>query len=419
MRKLIAMMTQLLNELISCSKFSNVVPSDLYAALDEAYETMFGAGMESFETILGSWVNTRGYPIVTITHDREANSLSINQKQFWSDPKQSRDDGIWWIPLNVATLNNPNAHQTTADDTFSLRGEPSESIQIADIEGFNPEDWFIMNNQQTGYYRVNYDVDNWQRIIEQLHDDPSLIHILNRAALLDDIFVFAKTGDVDYELALSMSLYLRDERDYIPWASVLSHFDDLDRMIHSDETNANLMEFIAYIIHDAYMGLGTEENVGEEMLEKYARTLIVNWACRVGIEDCLSRTQSMFINMLNEDIKVNVDIQSAVYCASLRRASDEEFSGFMAKLAASDDQDERGRMIDSLGCVTDENKLMMFLESSLESNEFVYREAEKPRVVMSVLKGNRNGASVVIKFYSVNYMEFLEKYVHNLSLVEV
>lgn len=76
-------------------------------------------------------------------------------------------------------------------------------------------------------------------------------------------------------------------------------------------------------------------------------------------------------------------------------------------------------MIDSLGCVTDENKLMMFLESSLESNEFVYREAEKPRVVTSVLKGNRNGASVVIKFYSANYMEFLEKYVHNLSLAEV
>jgi hypothetical protein len=41
----------------------------------------------------------------------------------------------------------------------------------------------------------------------------------------------------------------------------------------------------------------------------------------------------------------------------------------MEKLAALNDQDERERMIDALGCTTDENKLMIFLESSFRQEQ--------------------------------------------------
>lgn len=367
----------------------------------------------SFAVILGSWADRRGYPLVTISYDWQLGLLNINQKQFWSDPLRERENGSWWIPLNIATKDNPNWHQMSADDRISLLdGEALKTINADDIEEFNPGNWFVVNVQQTGYYRVNYDTANWNRIIEQLRIDPSLIHVLNRAALLEDAFVLAKAGDVSYEVALSMSTYLRNERDYIPWASALSHFDDLNRMIHSLDINANLMKFIADIIRDAYMALVTKEaGEGEEMMAKYARTLIINWACRVGIEDCLTRTRSAFIKMLNEDIKVDVDIQSAVYCAALRTSNEDEFAIFMMKLAHSTDQDERARMIDALGCNEDPVKLNTFLESSLEQSAFGYRISEKPRVITSVLRGSRNGASAVINFYQDHYEEFLEEFV--------
>lgn len=381
----------------------------MYKALDTVYEAQHGTETDSFTEILGSWADRKGYPLVTVIHDKQHDLLNINQKQFWSDPLQPKQDGSWWIPLNIATKDNPTFYVTSANEKLSLRGEASKAVSVGDIEGFNPENWYILNVQQTGYYRVNYDEANWNRIIHQLHDDASVVHALSRAALIDDVFVLSKTGDVNYEIALELSQYLRAERDYVPWASALSHFDDLDRMIHATEISGNLMKFIAEIIHDVYVSLGTTENNGEDMLAKYARSLVLSWACRVGIEDCLNSVRAMFTKMLHEDTPVDVNLQSAVYCASLRTSTDDEYSRFMEKLAASDDQDERGRMIDALGCATDERKLMIFLESSLDKNEFVYREAEKPRVVLSVLKGNRNGASPVIKFYTENYREFLEK----------
>ena len=45
----------------------------------------------------------------------------------------------------------------------------------------------------------------------------SRINRLNRAALVDDIMNLARSGKVDYDLALDLLLYLQMENDYIPW----------------------------------------------------------------------------------------------------------------------------------------------------------------------------------------------------------
>lgn len=46
----------------------------------------------------------------------------------------------------------------------------------------------------SGYYRVNYDIENWQILARVLSEDHQAIHVLNRAQLLDDSFNLARTG---------------------------------------------------------------------------------------------------------------------------------------------------------------------------------------------------------------------------------
>ena len=36
------------------------------------------------------------------------------------------------------------------------------------------DDWFLANIQHYGYYRVNYDNENWARLIQQLVDNHSV-----------------------------------------------------------------------------------------------------------------------------------------------------------------------------------------------------------------------------------------------------
>lgn len=70
-----------------------------------------------------------------------------------------------------------------------------------------------------GYYRVNYDLINWQLIVNQTLSDFNKISRINRAQLLDDSLNIARANKLRYSVPLDLTQYLVGERDYIPWKS--------------------------------------------------------------------------------------------------------------------------------------------------------------------------------------------------------
>ena len=52
-------------------------------------------------------------------------------------------------------------------------------ISISDVAGAN--EWLVMNIQEVGYFKVNYDKKNWEMLINQLQKDHTVIHSANRA----------------------------------------------------------------------------------------------------------------------------------------------------------------------------------------------------------------------------------------------
>lgn len=64
---------------------------------------------------------------------------------------------------------------------------------------------------------MNYESDNWRRLVQQLNDSHEAIHQLNRAQLIDDSFNLARAGMLGYSTALDLSTYLKYEEDRIPW----------------------------------------------------------------------------------------------------------------------------------------------------------------------------------------------------------
>ena len=52
----------------------------------------------------------------------------------------------------------------------------SEEIILA--PGVQKNDWYLTNIKQYGYYRVNYDKTNWDRLTKQLLDDHKVIMVM-------------------------------------------------------------------------------------------------------------------------------------------------------------------------------------------------------------------------------------------------
>ena len=122
----------------------------------------------------------------------------------------SDNESVWKIPINV---DFPDKFRSENSPTTPSKWLETKTATMQSV--FKP---YFLNIKATGYYRVNYDEENWRDLTTTLKKyGDSRLNRLNRAALVDDIMNLARSGKVDYDLALDLLLYLKMENDYIPW----------------------------------------------------------------------------------------------------------------------------------------------------------------------------------------------------------
>lgn len=102
---------------------------------------------------MNTWIGQKGYPLVTVTRDQHTGKMKITQEYFQPYEKMSIRKNTnnantantkWWVPINFATRNNPDFSSTLT--TYWLSPETEELV----IDGIDPQDWIIVNIQQTG-----------------------------------------------------------------------------------------------------------------------------------------------------------------------------------------------------------------------------------------------------------------------------
>lgn len=83
-----------------------------------------------------------------------------------------------------------------------------------------------------GFYRVNYDAASWNRIINTLNSkNYEDIHVVNRAALIDDLLNLARSELLSYKTALDGLRYLTQEKHYLPFKAAFSGLTYLDQRL--------------------------------------------------------------------------------------------------------------------------------------------------------------------------------------------
>ena len=96
---------------------------------------------------------------------------------------------MWWIPISFTSKSEANMNNTKPQ--FWLK----DSYYKSNIPEMPPhEEWYLVNMQQTGFFRVNYDLQNWKLLIHQLHEDHLVFDDMTRAQLLSDAFSLAYSG---------------------------------------------------------------------------------------------------------------------------------------------------------------------------------------------------------------------------------
>uniref|UniRef100_A0A182K7R1 Aminopeptidase N n=1 Tax=Anopheles christyi TaxID=43041 RepID=A0A182K7R1_9DIPT len=193
---------------ISANKGRSVTPDDLFDSLQAAAreDAVLPLSLD-VATVMRPWIFQSGYPVVTVT--LQNGELTFMQEQFLYRTAAT-SDRTWWIPITY----HVHLEEAVHSNQFWM---PHGTSQVSLVQEDLGNGFILVNPQQTGYYRVNYDENLWMRLIDQLITDPTVVSPVSRGQLLDDCFKLYYSGLVGSNIIYSLLTYAGAEIDAIPW----------------------------------------------------------------------------------------------------------------------------------------------------------------------------------------------------------
>ncbi|XP_075149907.1 suppressor of ER stress-induced death [Haematobia irritans] len=374
----------------------------------------------SVKDIMDTWTLQVGFPIVQVSKHPNTNEIRLEQQRFvykkLNGENKSEEDPLWWIPITYTT-----AEELNFTNTRPITWIPRSKIYEIESAELSKANWFIFNIQQSGYYRVNYEIQNWQAIMDHLMDVEKFEQIspANRAQLIDDALNLARGGHLSYDLALNLTRYLVHEEDTTAWKAAINAFNFLDAMFGSMGEYDMFKSYLLKLLNNLYTKLGFVPSKDENnMLEHFLRSEILNIACHLGHRECIDQSLLKFQNWMqdpNPDVNnpISADLRSIIYCTAIAYGTEAEWDFAYERFKKSSVSTEKEILLSALGCSREPWIVSRFLQYSI-TGEHDIRKQDVYRVFMGV-SANVVGQKIAFDFIHSNW-EYMKSYLSNAML---
>ncbi|NXY70497.1 AMPE aminopeptidase, partial [Glareola pratincola] len=267
--------------------FQNAKTQQFWEALEEASN-------KPVKEVMDTWTRQMGYPVLEM-----GNSSVLTQKRFLLDPNANAshppsDLGYKWnIPVKWSVGNSANYTFYNISDSAGIVIPSSAFVNI------NPD--------HIGFYRVNYDSQNWVELSNLLANSHQDFTPADRAGILDDAFSLARPGLVNYSVPLELTTYLINETEYLPWHRVISSVTYLANMLE-DDTNLypRFQEYFRYLVKPFVNQLQWNDSGGH--LERLLRATVLDFACSMGNTESLNNASQLFERWLQGETGKNIQV---------------------------------------------------------------------------------------------------------------
>lgn len=307
---------------------------------------------------MDTWTLQVGFPVVNVERDYTKNSIKLKQERFMLTKKNSTN--LWWIPITFT--------DSSGQLTRVWMSKHENELILTNIST-ESDDWLLMNVNQTGYYRVNYDLNNWALIIDQLHKPNGhlVFDVKNRAQIIDDALNLAFSGDITYELALNLTSYIKQEKEFLPIDRAVRNLMILEGMFQQTAHFDKFKSFMLDLIANYYREVSFKSNKNEDPLQYLTRLSILNVACKLGLRDCVINAVQMFQNWKNtanpdSENGIAPDVRVIVYCTAIRDGGQEEWDFAWQRYLNTNVASEQDVLLTNLACSREPWILRRYLE---------------------------------------------------------
>ncbi|XP_050465476.1 aminopeptidase N-like [Cataglyphis hispanica] len=242
----------------------------------------------SIKQIMDIWTIQTHCPVVNVIRNYSKNLVTISKETH-----DELDQQPYFIPVSCTKETNINFVISLESFNCLTQSKPKVEIYYD-----NKDKWFIANILQTGYYRVNYDNDNWMMIAYYLNSEKyENIHVINRAQIIGDAFHLMMEEKLDSAIFWELASYLWRERNYIAWYPMIKAFEHISSLFAFPTTDDEHLEVMKDIVGSLF------ENINEHVynqirsnndFDKYLKQELTKWGCLINNSLCLKMTKEQF-----------------------------------------------------------------------------------------------------------------------------
>ncbi|KAI7791928.1 putative thyrotropin-releasing hormone-degrading ectoenzyme [Triplophysa rosa] len=359
-----------LNDYLVTHMYRNAARDDLWNKFSEAMQRE-GKDINITE-VMDRWTLQMGYPVVTISkNDSLDNTVTISQEHFVYDTDAKiRNPELfqWQIPL---TLTVGNSSHISTENTIWVSNR-TETHRVGHMDG---ETWLLGNINQTGYFRVNYDLHNWRLLIQQLMTNPTIISVGNRAGLIDDVFNLARAGYLPQNIPLQIISYLSQESELLPWHAASRALYQLDKLLDRTEDHSLFSDYVLKQVAPKYhkMGWPTTSSDGSFAQAAYQsqelQREVIMLACSFGNKHCHRQAVSLISDWISSNKnRIPPNVRDIVYCTGVSLMDEDVWEFIWMKFHSSTAVSEKKILLEALTCSDNIYLLNRLLNLSLSSD---------------------------------------------------
>nr|AVZ46167.1 Aminopeptidase N [Hyaena hyaena] len=386
-------------------KYGNTIYKDLWKHLQQVVDKQTVIQLpNNVSDIMDRWTLQMGFPVITV----DTRTGTLSQQHFLLDPESvvtrpSQFNYLWIVP--ISSLKNGKIQQD--------HWMPGVKQNQSDLFKTAANEWVLLNLNVTGYYVVNYDNDNWEKILTQLERDRLVIPVLNRAQVIHDAFNLASAQKVPVTLALDNTLFLKQETEYMPWEAALSSLSYFRLMFDRSEVYGPMKSYLKKQVtplfdHFEVLTLNWTSHP-QTLMEQYNEINAVSTACSYGVAKCEKLVSTLFAEWKKnpQNNMIHPNLRSTVYCNAIAQGGEEEWNFVWEQFQKAELVNEADKLRGALACSNQVWILNRFLSYTLNSSLIRKQDVTS---TLSSIANNVVGQTLAWDFVQSNWKKLFEDY---------
>ncbi|MEE9593579.1 MAG: M1 family metallopeptidase [Thermoplasmata archaeon] len=378
------------------------------ARTEDLWEALEGASGQPVQALMASWLRQTGFPLLEATGHRKNGDLRVDltQSRFLYENLEGpiEDDALWKVPVAIKRVGSPPT---------SLLAEDRKVRQPFPATTSKGLDWFKVNAGQTGFYRVNYPPEEWERLYSAIQARE--LSALDRLGLQSDAYALMRAGYVPATLYLSLTQAFAGETDSTIWREIAANLGSFEVLIADEPYLPAFLTYVRRLFRPAAEAIGWDARPGEGHLEPLMRTAILG---RLGwVEDQRTIREGLhrFEGYVADPTSLSPDLRGVVYRIAGQEGEEATYETLWRLERAAELSEEKIRFLNAVTRPREPKLLQETLHRSLLEEEVRIQDTI---IMVAGVGANRYGRDLAWDFLRDNWEEFDRRYSgvgHNLG----